>query len=48
MLIADWVAIGLLAFFALLGLIFGFGKGLRFFTKGFFGFHFSATVLAGL
>ncbi len=41
MLIADWVAIGLLAFFALLGLIFGFGKGLRFFTKGFFGFLIS-------
>ena len=41
MLIADWVALGLILLFAVLGLLLGFGRGLRFFTKGIFGFIIS-------
>ncbi len=44
MIIADWIAIGLIVFFALLGLLVGFGRGLRFFTKGFFGFLITILV----
>lgn len=44
MIIADWIAIGLAAFFALLGFIVGFGKGLRFFTGGFFGFIITLLI----
>ena len=41
MLITDWVALGLILLFAVLGLLLGFGRGLRFFTKGIFGFIIS-------
>ena len=44
MIIADWVIIGLIAFFCLIGFIVGFGKGLDFFTGGIFGFLISIAV----
>ena len=44
MQIIDWIFIGLIALFILLGLLIGFGKGLRFFTKGFFGFIISIII----
>lgn len=37
MILADWIAVALIAFFCLLGILCGFGKGLAFFTKGIFG-----------
>ena len=48
MLIADWVVLGLLILFALLGLFLGFSKGLRFITKGFFGFIISIFICYSL
>ena len=48
MLIADWIAIALIALFALLGLLLGFGKGLRFFTKGIIGFIISIFICYSL
>lgn len=44
MITADWVAVGLVAVFALLGLLLGFGKGLKFFTSGIFGIIISVFV----
>ncbi len=44
MITADWVAIGAVAFFALLGLFVGFGRGLKFFTSGIFGIIISIFV----
>lgn len=44
MLIADWVALGVLLVFALIGFLAGFGRGLKFFTSGFFGFIISVIV----
>ena len=44
MIVADIVAIILIALFCLLGLWLGFGKGLAFFTKGIFGFIISIFV----
>lgn len=44
MITADWVAVGLTAFFCLVGYIAGFGKGLKFFTSGVFGFLISVLV----
>lgn len=43
-MIADLVAVGVVAGFALLGVLVGFGKGLRFFTKGIFGVIISIFV----
>ncbi|MBD5632623.1 MAG: hypothetical protein HDP34_05280 [Clostridia bacterium] len=37
MVTADWISLAVIAAFALLGVLIGFGKGLRFFTKGVFG-----------
>lgn len=48
MILADWIAIGLIAFFCLLGMLFGFGKGLKFFTGGIFGFIISVVVCYAL
>lgn len=48
MLIADWVAVAIMALFAVLGAIVGFGKGLRFFTKGLTGFIISVIVCYAL
>lgn len=44
MITADWVAVGLAALFLLLGLIAGFGRGLKFFTSGIFGFIISIVI----
>lgn len=44
MLLADWIFIGLIAFFCLLGIIFGFGKGLKFFTTGLFGILIAVLI----
>lgn len=44
MITADWVAVGLTAFFCLVGYIAGFGRGLKFFTSGVFGFLISVLV----
>lgn len=44
MIIADWVVIGLIIFFCLIGFIAGFGRGLKFFTSGFFGFIISIII----
>ncbi len=44
MLIIDWVALGIVAVMALLGLLLGFGKGLKFFTSGIFGVIISIVV----
>lgn len=44
MIIADWVAIGLSALFCIIGFITGFGRGLKFFTSGIFGFLISILV----
>lgn len=44
MVLADWIFIALIAFFCLLGILFGFGKGLSFFTKGIFGVFIAIVV----
>ena len=44
MITADWIAIGVSALFLLLGFIVGFGRGLKFFTSGIFGFIISVVV----
>lgn len=44
MLTIDWIAIGVVALFALLGLFVGFGGGLKFFTSGIFGIIISLVV----
>lgn len=44
MVVADYVAIGLVAVFAVFGLIAGFGKSLKFFTSGIFGFIIGVVV----
>lgn len=41
---SDWIALGIFAVFAVLGLIIGFGKGLKFFTGGVFGAIISLIV----
>lgn len=43
-MVADLVAVGVVAGFALLGVLVGFGRGLRFFTKGIFGVIISIFV----
>lgn len=48
MILMDWIAIGLLAVFCLLGMLFGFGKGLKFFTSGIFGIIISIVVCYAL
>lgn len=44
MIIADWVALGLIVVFLAIGAMLGFGKGLKFFTSGIFGFAISVGV----
>lgn len=44
MIIADWIAIAVVAAFILLGALVGFGKGLKFFTSGVFGIIISIVV----
>lgn len=43
-MIADWIAIGIVAVAALLGAIFGFGKVLKFYTSGIFGIIISVFI----
>lgn len=44
MQIIDWIAIGVVLAAVLIGLLFGFGKLLKFFTGGFIGFLISVVV----
>ena len=44
MILADWIAIAVVAAFILLGVFVGFGKGLKFFTEGIFGIIISIVV----
>lgn len=44
MILADWIAIGVVLVFALIGLIAGFSGGLKFFTSGIFGVIISVVV----
>ena len=48
MILADWIVIGLIALFAIFGMLFGFGKGLKFFTSGIIGFIISVIVCYAL
>ena len=45
MVTADWIALGVIVVAALLGLILGFGKCLKFFTGGIIGFCISLVVV---
>ena len=44
MILADWIAIAVVAAFILIGALVGFGKGLKFFTGGIFGIIISILV----
>lgn len=44
MILADYIAIGLVLLFGTIGTIVGFGKGLKFFTKGIIGILISVVV----
>ncbi len=44
MVLADWIAIGLIALFAVVGILVGFGKGIRFITSGVIGVIISLVV----
>lgn len=44
MVTADWVVLGVGLLFALIGLLIGFGKSLKFFTSGLVGFLISLIV----
>ena len=44
MILADWIILALLLIFALLGMLLGFGKGLKIFTGGIFGVAISIFV----
>lgn len=44
LILADWIAIGAVAGLALLGMLLGFGKGLKFFTSGIFGIIISVFI----
>lgn len=48
MILADWIIIGLAVVFCLFGMLFGFGKGLKFFTGGILGFIISIFVCYAL
>lgn len=48
MLIVDWIFLVIIILFALIGFLVGFGRGLRFFTRGFFGFLISVFVCYSL
>ncbi len=48
MILADWIFLALIVIFCLLGMLFGFGKGLKFFTGGIFGIIISIVVCYAL
>lgn len=41
---ADWIVLGIFAVFAIIGIVIGFGKSLKFFTSGVFGVIISLFV----
>ena len=45
MVVADWIALAVIIVAAVLGLLLGFGKLLKFFTSGVFGFIISFVVV---
>ena len=46
MVLADWIAIGIVVVFIALGALIGFGSGLKFFTSGIFGIIIGVVVCA--
>lgn len=48
MILADWIFLALIVIFCILGMLFGFGKGLKFFTSGIFGIIISIVVCYAL
>lgn len=44
MILADWITLGIAVLVAVLGLVVGFGRGLKFFTGGIFGIIISIVV----
>ena len=48
MILADWIILGLMILFAILGMLFGFGKGLKMFTGGIVGIIISVFVCYAL
>lgn len=46
MVLADWIAIGIVIVFLALGALIGFGSGLKFFTSGIFGIIIGVVVCA--
>ena len=48
MIFADWIFLAFVVIFCLLGMLFGFGKGLKFFTSGIFGVVISIVVCYAL
>ena len=48
MILADWIVLGVILVCCLLGMLFGFGKGLKFFTGGIFGIIISIVVCYAL
>ena len=48
MVLVDWLILGLLIVFCIFGMLFGFGKGLKFFTGGIIGILISIFVCYAL
>lgn len=46
MILADWIAIGIILVSIVAGIFIGFGSGLKFFTSGIFGFIIGVVVCA--
>ena len=44
----DWIILALILLFCILGMLFGFGKGLKFFTRGIIGFIISIFICYAL
>ena len=44
----DWIILVLILIFCILGMLFGFGKGLKFFTRGIIGFIISIFICYAL
>lgn len=44
----DWIILALILVFCILGMLFGFGKGLKFFTRGIIGFIISIFICYAL
>ena len=48
MTLIDWIVVALIVVFAIFGMLFGFGKGLKFFTCGIFGIIISIFICYAL